>query len=108
MRDLSTKETIQFFVARDTDAPFEAADSYLQLDAALAQELLEWLGYGPERFGSMPASDLAARCRRRLWPMPRNMDPAKNGRPEGTLRDLTERLLRMAAQASAEDDVMFG
>jgi hypothetical protein len=46
-----------------------------------AYALLEWLGLNPDPWGqanSCNPSDFAARCRRRLWPEPRNEDP---GRP---------------------------
>jgi hypothetical protein len=59
--------------------------------------------------GTLRARDLAARCRRRLWPEPRNIDPAipssvdgimiEAGRPAGYLRDRTARLLAIAEDA---------
>jgi hypothetical protein len=80
-----------------------------------AADLLAWLGLPTEDlWGQMPARDLAARCRRRLWLEPRNFDeplPAQVegrlinfGRPAGYLRRRTEELLRLAELAG--DDVI--
>ncbi|MCY1023968.1 hypothetical protein [Pyxidicoccus sp. MSG2] len=83
-----------------------------------ARELLTWLGYTPQEigdlYGVLPARELAARCRRRLWPEARNVDPALVareehddghprlvfcGRPAGYLRDRTAQLLSLAERA---------
>ena len=60
-------------------------------------------------YGQMPARELAARCRRRLWPEARNLDPGLAdeqegrcfvfGRPAGYLRSRTEELLCLAESA---------
>jgi hypothetical protein len=36
--------------------------------------LLEWLGFAPNLRGLYPLSEVRARCRRRLWDVPRNYD----------------------------------
>ena len=66
--------------------------------------------YRPE-FGAIDVRDLAARCRRRLWPMPRNVDPASASprRAAGTLRAMTVHLLALCdARRSADGFVVFG
>jgi hypothetical protein len=61
------------FVAEHTDAP------EINLSNANAVAFLLWLGYTREQIEPngfrLPARDLAARCRRRLWPERRNEDP---------------------------------
>lgn len=74
-----------------------------------ALDLLDWIGLPREDFGAIDARQLAPLCRRRLWPMPRNVDAAVHGRrpdgtlfvvrPAGTLRRWTEILLRLAEHA---------
>jgi hypothetical protein len=76
-----------------------------------AVDLLQWLGLEPTPTGSIAPSELAARCRRRLWPEPRNLDPGVPGhvegrvtfcgRAEGYLRQRTRELLRLAERAIA-------
>jgi hypothetical protein len=70
-------------------------------------DLLEWLGLGRPEFGAMRGDELASLCRRRLWPLPRNLDAARGDRPRGTLRARTAQLLGLAEQAG-ERPVMFG
>ena len=89
----------------------------LNLSNANACDLLRWLGYEAEPVGTLRAGDLAARCRRRLWPEPRNQDPAipgsvdgrmiDAGRPADYLRDRTARLLAIA-ECAPEGIVRFG
>ncbi len=89
-------------------------DEGLNLSNANACDLLVWLGYEPDYAGELDAGDLAARCRRRLWPEARNLDPARPtvetggdgrvrmvecGRPEGYLRQRTAQLLALADRA---------
>ena len=69
-------------------------------------DLLEWLGLDRPEFGRIAVSTLAALCRRRLWPMARNLDPACGVRAEGALRELTQRLL--VALDGAEGAAVFG
>lgn len=93
----------------------------LNLAQLNAIDLLRWLGI-PVRdetdlYGSMPASELAARCRRRLWDEPRNYDPelpgsttqvpggpvvVSIGRRAGYLREKTEALLALVDGAAAD------
>jgi hypothetical protein len=47
---------------------FISGDVFLELERAEGLDLLNWLGFGRAEFGSVTASDLLARCRRRLWP----------------------------------------
>ncbi|WNZ66213.1 hypothetical protein QEG98_42095 (plasmid) [Myxococcus sp. MxC21-1] len=102
--------SVSFFVSGDADE--------LNVSNSNARDLLSWLGYhqaaAGDLYGELPARDLAARCRRRLWPEVRNLDPAiapvverlpgeplffQCGRPEGYLRDRTEQLLALAERA---------
>jgi hypothetical protein len=59
--------------------------SYVNVANDNAMELLYWLGLSPnsDLCGEAPASDLAARCRRRLWPIARNEDPGRPGAESG-------------------------
>ena len=72
-------------------------------------DLLAWLGLDRPEFGAIGVGDLAARCRRRLWPMARNVDPASPLRRAGTLRSLTARLLALCdARPALGGVVIFG
>jgi hypothetical protein len=59
----------------------------INLSNGNAADLLAWLGLPVEPGGEAPARDVAARCRRRLWDIPENHDPALPGSDsgEGTL-----------------------
>ena len=87
-----------------------------------ASDLLRWLGLPDELLSEHPARDLAARCRRRMWPIQRNIDPPRKeyadggdgqalliraGRREGYLRHQVERLLQVA-QVAGEGMVSWG
>ena len=103
------------FSNRSVDVDFDDADTYLNLANSNAGDLLRWLGlpayaqYG-DLIGDLAAVELAARCRRRLWPEPRNLDPARPsvdleqpgrahflecGRQAGYLRERTGQLLAL-------------
>jgi hypothetical protein len=71
-----------------------------------ALDLLEWLGVDRPEFGRIPARELAALCRRRLWPIARNVDAAFGARPAGALQAYTQELL--AGLAGSEGSVLFG
>lgn len=82
----------------------------LNLNNRNAADLLAWLGLPAiDLWGEVPATDLAARCRRRLWPEPRNHDPGLPdgedgrvftcGRPPGYLRERTQQLLELCELA---------
>ena len=93
----------------------------LNLSNANAADLLAWLGYERDELaGELAGSDLAARCRRRLWPEARNIDPGREtvthaspgcatviecGRPQGYLRDRAAQLLKLAESGAV---VYFG
>ena len=88
----------------------ELDDAWINLCNQNAADLLRSLGLpADDLYGQLPASELAARCRRRLWPEPRNLDPAlpdesadryhRFGRPCGYLRQRTAELLRLAELA---------
>jgi hypothetical protein len=74
-------------------------------------DLLEWLGLGRPEFGAIDSRSLLPKCRRRLWPEPRNLDPPKicsrGLRPAGTLRVQTE-LLAIALSSIAGAMLRFG
>lgn len=96
--------------------------SQLNLSNANARDLLQWLDLAPKEHGVISASELAARCKRRLWDEARNHDPALEGyeqsepgqaklivagrRPD-YLRENTERLLKLAERADSHF-VMWG
>ena len=81
---------------------------------ANAREWLAWVGLAGTDWGQIQASDLAARCRRRLWNEERNHDPAVEGsehqvpgharlivpdrRPD-YLREQTARVLKICEKA---------
>ncbi len=88
----------------------EREQSSLNLNNRNAADLLTWLGLAAdELWGEIAARDLAARCRRRLWPEPRNSDLAVDaieegrlvicGRPAGYLHERTRQLLQLAELA---------
>ncbi len=96
-------------------ADLEYPERWMNLSNRNAADLLAWLGLPTdELYGSIPARELAARCRRRLWAEGRNLDPELPvehagrchilGRPEGYLRTRIEELLRLAELAG--DDVV--
>ena len=100
---------ITFLISGDGEFGRERPYTFVQLSEPDARDLLEWLSYEASDFGYMEASELRARCVRRLLPIPRNFDPAiaerhvggatVAGRGAGYLRSKTEELLRLAARA---------
>lgn len=116
---------IRFIVAGDVEYSEARSETYVQLREVDLPDMLNWLGLDPLNFGFIEASDLAARCRRRLWPIARNYDPAvtnqvrstatDSGRPHtapyqreaGTLRACTEQLLKLAERAGPEGQILF-
>jgi hypothetical protein len=96
-------------------AELDHVEQWINLSNRNAADLFAWLSLPTdELYGSMPARELAARGRRRLWAEARNIDPelpeeraARSvffGRPAGYLRGRTEELLRLAELAN--DDVI--
>ncbi len=88
---------------------------WLNLANMNARDLLYWLGYaGMPLYGSLDATELKARCRRRLWNEARNFDPELPSRREqrllimgrrpGYLREKTAQLLVIAELANGEVD----
>ncbi len=47
---------------------YVSGDVFLDLERMAGLDLLEGLGLGRAEFGALSASELLARCRRRLWP----------------------------------------
>lgn len=106
----------------DVEAPQDHS-LHINLCNANARELLDWLEIAHEDlFGQIKGTELAAKCRRRLWDEARNHDPAKEGevtktpgqatlincgREEDYLRFRTQWLLAMAERAG-ERMVHFG
>ena len=91
-------------------------DNMVNVGQGNDMELLRWLGIQPEYSGSIKATELAAKCRRRLWDVDRNHDPAMPpedsggpgtghargvffGREPGYLRARTRELLKLAERA---------
>jgi hypothetical protein len=77
----------------------DVAAPILEIPRASGLALLEWLGLGRPDFGAIAARELAPRCRRRLWSVARNDDPA--------LRRFTSQLLSVA-ESAGEGVVLFG
>lgn len=114
---------IRFMIAGDIEYSENRPDTFVQLNEPNANDLLKWLWLEPSDFGFIEAVDLAARCRRRLWPIPRNFDPPVPhreettqggyvrlvvcGREEGYLRARTEELLRLAERAGPLGQVLY-
>ena len=103
-----------------TFTPEAAKEPSLNLANVNAVDLVLWLGYSRAEVDREPgylrlnARDVAARCRRRLWPERRNFDAGRDtsvdhargcatvidcGRRPGYLREKTEQLLAIAAAA---------
>ena len=80
----------------------------LELHRDDALDLLAWLGLERPEFGAIEARTLAPLCRRRLWPIPRNVDAATHTRAAGTLRAWTQEMLRVAEQTREGSLVFFG
>ena len=115
---------IRFIIAGDIEYTESRPDTYFELNERDCSDLLQWLWLEPDDFGYLSAPDLAARCRRRTWPIPRNVDPAvlpKNpvpgrggavreavaGRPAGYLRSCVCALLLLAEKAGPEGQILF-
>ena len=59
-----------------SEVDWEGGSNCLNVANANGRDLLQWLGLPCEELvGSVPAAELAARCRRRLWDEARNRDP---------------------------------
>ena len=90
---------------------YDDPSTYLNLANDNAFELLDWLALPRVPCGELDAHDLAVRCRRRLWDVARNHDPARDERVDGRLitcarradylRERTGDLLRLAEKAGA-------
>jgi hypothetical protein len=112
---LGVNMSVTFCIGPRVAADLERPERWMNLSNRNAAALLAWLSLPTdELYGSMPARELAARCRRRLWDEARNIDPERPeeraarclffGRPAGYLRGRTEELLRIAELA--DDDVI--
>jgi hypothetical protein len=109
--------SITFFIAG------QDSDETLNLSNANAWALLEWIGIAPDHGGSVPARELAALTRRRLWPEMRERDdegvsPSVDeapgrctmidcGRRPGYFQDRAEQLLRLA-ECAGEGPIAWG
>ena len=88
---------------------YDDPSTYLNLANDNAGELLEWLALPRVLCGQLDAHELAVLCRRRLWDVARNHDPARAERIDGRLvscarcadylREHTADLLRLAENA---------
>jgi hypothetical protein len=98
----------------------EEYEKYLNFSNQNTQVLLDWLGVPHDHlYGSIKGTELAAKCRRRLWPESRNVDVGTQteeeydgrlirfGRPPGYLPERTAQLLQLAERAG-EKNVVFG
>ncbi len=116
-------QTIVFMIAGDMEYALDKPETFVQLSEVDALDLLRWLDLPAEDFGVVEASELAARCRRRQWPIARNVDqavPARNvravnsnvtyavpARKEGYLRAKTNEILRLAERAGSDGRILF-
>jgi hypothetical protein len=81
----------------------------MNLSNGNAMDLMRWLGLEATEYGSAKASEVAAKCQRRLWDEARNDDDGKPfehdgrvifmGRDPGYLREKTEIMLKIAQSA---------
>jgi hypothetical protein len=94
------------------DITFSEADerTFLDLTLAQCQSVLRWLWYShaPD-FGYLGASELAARCRRRLW---EEFDPTYRCGSEVNalglgLRSRCRRLLELAERAGNDGGLLY-
>jgi hypothetical protein len=69
------------FSVQGVRSNLETGEGYVNLANANARELLQWLDLDddPSLLGECKASELRARCMRRLWDVKRNHDPARDG-----------------------------
>jgi hypothetical protein len=95
----STFSRIRFSPAGVLLPDVASSASILEIPRPEGLALLEWLGLGRPDFGAIAARELAPRCRRRLWSVERNADPA--------LRVRTTELLAVA-ETAGEGMVLFG
>jgi hypothetical protein len=96
----------------------DCTDTEVNMGNGNALEFMEWISIRADYGGDIPAPELAARCRRRLWDESRNHDPALSGedraaamgvagnprvivgdRMPGYLRMRTEQMLRICEKA---------
>ena len=112
---------IRFMIAGDLDYSEARPETFVQMTELNCLDLLKWLWLPAEDWGYVPAVELAARCRRRMWPLPRNFDPAREAsekrvgatrvvvlaREAGYLRARTEELLKLAERAGPEGQILF-
>jgi len=112
---------IRFLIAGDFEYQEDRPYTFVQMSDVDCRDLMAWLWLDPIDFGYVQAGDLAARCRRRLWPLARNNDPAvpsresRNGnvrlvvagRAAGYLRARTQDLLKLAQRAGPDGQILF-
>lgn len=81
----------------------ETGANYVNLADPNARELLAYVGLpqAKEIYGSIESSELAARCRRRLWPEARNEDPGREGSEHGCVIDCGRRAGYLPEKATA-------
>jgi len=94
-----------------------APDTFVDANLSNAAALLAWLDLPADLHGQLPARELAARCRRRLWPEARNVDEGEagaesgrvisGGRRPGYLEGRTADLLRVCDRAG-DRNVVWG
>lgn len=116
-------EVVKFVVMADVELSDDKPETYVAVSEANAIDLLEWLWYPGNVFGCLEAAEVMARCKRRLWPLARNMDPAVPGREEvgrggnvrllvlgreaGFLHSKTEELLKLAERAGPAGSLLY-
>lgn len=113
-KGLRDQRVITFLVAGDIEYAANQPHTFVALSTKDASDLLRWLSYDANDFGCLDIPELRARCMRRLWPEPRNIDPAIPerrevgangvsfvvvGRAAGFLRERTRDLLKLIDRA---------
>ena len=74
--------------------------AFLALSRDDGLDLLEWIGLGRAEFGAVEVSVLLPLCRRRMWPVARNVDPARRG-GDGLARAAGAALKRLTSELAA-------
>jgi hypothetical protein len=115
------------FSTRRSRIDYDDDAKFINLANRNAIDLLRWIGIEVtgegDLYGELPATELAARCRRRLWPEARNNDPGLDGsdtkqpgrarvimggRRPGYLRERTGELLRLCEKAGDGGVIYWG
>jgi hypothetical protein len=99
------------FSASAIQVDYDDPLTFVSLANVNAADLMTWIGLPTfdVLVGELPVGEVAAKCRRRLWPIPRNDDAGSAATVEGRriqfarrpgyLRETTARLLELCDRA---------